>query len=250
MDPDVISETLAALSTPTDAYNRRKHVSTLRGVRGVVDGELARVIAAAWHEQRPSLPDDGYHLQHLFSTSFEDGLVAIGLLAAAAPDHPHEALDIGLDWLEFLDDVVTADALGWYVLGPAALAADAADQVLERTVQHSKEEARRAGVMAALAMVPARVEGPAAAAVRERLGTRHVRFVEEPLSPVVTRWADAFLRDESPAVRKAVRRLVREWGKADPEAVVAWADAVSGGFPGLIHDEVERARRRAERQQS
>jgi hypothetical protein len=244
MDEELISETLEALSTREHAKKRGKHVRTLRGVRGVPDGEVARVATAAWLETRPT-PSDSDALTALFGTAFEDGLVAIGLLAAMVPDSPEDAYDLGLEWLERIDDVNTADALGWLVLGPGALATGELKDLLSRARQSGSHNVRRAVVAAAFAMTPALVTGPAAAPLRARLGVKTVRFMDSAQSDWLTVWADAFLRDEAPAVRKAMRRLLREWTGSDPKAVVEWADAVRGGLPKMLRAEVDRARRKA-----
>lgn len=250
MDPDLLSETLEALSSDQDARKKGQHVRTLRGLRGVPDGEVAQVLAAAWHEERPTLPDDAWALNQLYGSAHEDGLVAIGLAAALVPDRPREVLEFGLDLLDRVDDLETADALGWVLLGPAALACDALDLLLARTRDHDHEAARRAGVVAGLAMTTGTVRGPAASALRERLGTKRVQLVDRALSDHLATWADAFLRDDSPSVRKGLRRLLRLWTKGDAPAVVRWADRVGGGLPKLLKKETDRARRRAERESS
>jgi len=247
MDPEMLSETLEALSSRGAQRARGKHVHTLRGIRGVPDGEVARVLAAAWYEDPPHLPVDAGDLRQLYGTAFEDGLVAIGLLAATVPDTPREALEEGLDWLDRVDETATSDALGTLVLGPAALVTGALDELLAETMRHGRAEVRRAGAIAALAFLPVPIQGPAAAALRERVGERRVQHVAEAHSDVIAGWLDAFLRDESPLVRKALRRVLREWSGADPEAVVAWADTVHGGLPKILKAEVDRAARRARR---
>jgi len=245
MDIDLLSQALEAASTKALAKTRGREVRTLKGVRGVPDGETASIAAAAWREQKPSLPDDEDDLSQLFGTAFEDGLVAVGLLAAMLPDAPMDVFDIGLDWLSRTDDGATADALGWLVLGPGALAANLPQsRILDVTRRANHPAVRRAGVMSAMALTGERIEGPAAAPLRERLGSRMVRFVDAPDSRRIAEVCAAFLRDEDPMVRKALRRLVRTWGGVDPEATVAWGRGTAGGLPRLIRDEILRLERK------
>lgn len=245
---EVVSETLEALSDGETARKLRKQVRTLRGVRGVSLGEVARVTASTWEEVEPRLPDAGPALTALFGTAFEDGLVAIGLLAACVPDAPAAALAVGLDWADRVDDVGTADALGWLVLGPAALLAGEPLDRLRPLLGHARPSVRRAAVMAGMAWLPHPIEGPSAAAVRGRLGQRSVQWVDAPQSALLTELADRVLRDEAPEVRKAMRRLLRTWTDSDPAAVAAWHDRwmAHGGLPRLLSDETKRAKRKAE----
>jgi hypothetical protein len=244
MDESLISETLDALSDGDTARKAAKQVTTLRGLRGTSPGEIARVGAAVWQDDRPTIEDD-QALSRLFSTAWEDGLVAIGLLAALVPDGPAECLDIGREWLERLDDNATADALGWLVLGPA-FAASGADETRLDTLaadlrQHPHPSVRRAVVAMALAFLPIPIQGPSAAPLRERFGEKTLQFVAEPLSPLVHVIAHRFLRDEDPGVRKALRRLLREWVKTDPAAVIHWTSTVRGGLPTMLSAETKRA---------
>lgn len=245
MNADDISAALEEASTVEMARKRRQHATPLRGIRGTSDGDVARVLAKAYKATPAKLPDHEAALDGLFGTAFEDGLVAVGLLAAAALDAPHDALDLATEWLDRVDDVATADAIGWLVLGPAGLTAGRLDEVLEHTRRHAHPDARRAGMAAALALTPAMVEGPAAAALRERLGERAIRFVEAPANDALAAFATGFVRDEAPTVRKALRRVVRAWTDADAAAVAAWGASVKGGLPKMIGEEVDRARRRA-----
>lgn len=248
LDIETLADALDALSTGDQARKKGQHVRTLRGVRGVPDGALARLLSAAWHEQRPRFPDDAVEIRNLFFGAHEDGILAIGLLAAVLPDDPEEAVELGLDLLESVDDTHTADALGWLVLGPGWLACG-------RPVHHlvglastfSRDSQRRAIAMSALAWLPEPLEGPAAAALRERTGQKVIAFSSEPGSEAVSEIVDGLLRDESPAVRKALRRVLRAWGQADPEAVTRWAASVRGGLPRILQSEVKRAQRRSER---
>lgn len=244
---EVVSETLELSSDETTARKLRRQISTLRGLRGVPHGELARIAGSVWQAARPTLPDAADALNQLFATAWEDGMVAVGLLAAALPDTPAEALELGLDWAERLDEHATADALGWLVLGPAALLSGKPLEALEPALAHERSAPRRAAAMAAMAWLPTRIEGPAAAPVRARLGQRHVQWVDAPRSDLVAPLLDRLVRDESPEVRKALRRVLRTWADSDAEAVVAWGDRWrgAGGLPRILSGEVERAGRRA-----
>jgi hypothetical protein len=245
MDPAVISELLETLADHETARRTAKSVQTLRGVRGTPVGEIARIASAVWQEERPTLPQSEDDLSELFSSAYEDGLVAIGLLAALGPDHPEDALRIGREWLERTDDIHTADALGWLVLGPACLGSDTPMVRLAKAYQnHGRVAVRRATVTMGLAALPVRIEGPSAAPLRAKLQIKQVRFVNEALSEHVAGLCTRHLRDATPGIQKPLRRLLREWVKADPEAVVLWAESIQGGLPKLLRAEVKRARSR------
>ncbi len=244
---DIVSETLEAMSSADMAKKRSRQVMTLRGVRGTPMAEIAQIAAAAWQESPTSL-DDADDLSTLFATAWEDGLVAIGLLSAALVDSPEDGLELGLDWADRVDDVATADALGWLVIGPGSLLSNRpVVRVTKGLRGHRRPAVRRVALMAAMAHLPVPVEGPAAAPLRARLGQARAQFVDTPLSPAVAELVSATLRDEAPPVRKALRRVLRTWGKTDPQAVADWGDAVRGGLPKLLRAEVEKARRRAAR---
>jgi hypothetical protein len=248
MEEALISQALEAVADRRTAQTLQKSVRPLKGVRGVPTGEIARIAAAAWKDQPVVIDDDREGLSRLFHAAYEDGLIAIGLLAAALPDDPDAALDLGLEWLKTVDDLFTADALGWLVLGPAILATQSPpSELIEPAKALDHHAPRRAAVSAGLAWTPQRLEGPAAAPLRARVGERHLRFVEETHSTFVDALACAFVRDEAPSVRKAMRRLLRAWTSGDPAAVVQWADGVRGGLPKLFKEEVDRARRHAAR---
>jgi hypothetical protein len=248
MEEALISQALEAVADRRAAIAIQKSLRPLKGARGVPTGEIARIAAAAWKDHPVRIDDDREGLTRLFQAAYEDGLIAIGLVAAALPDDPEEALDLGMEWLRAIDDVSTADALGWMVLGPALAATGTSPEKLIDAAEELDHPApRRAAIAAGLAWTPLRLEGPSAAPLRARLGERHVRFVDQTLSGHLAMLADAFVRDEAPAVRKGLRRMLRAWANTDPAAVVEWAEQVRGGLPKLLKEEVDRARRAAAR---
>jgi len=180
----------------------------------------------------------------LFHTAWEDGLVAIGLLGGCVPEEPEQAFDLGRSWLEQTDDLATADALGWIVLGGASLLTD---KTLDTFYRHTHVLVRRAVTMAGMAWTSAPMEGPSAAALREKVGIRTVRWTEHSHDAKLASLCHSMLRDEAPAIRKALRRVLRAWTGDQPAAVVQWADDVRGGLPKILRAEVERARRTVKR---
>jgi hypothetical protein len=249
MDESLVSETLDALSDAATARKTARNVNTLRGIRGTPQSEIARVGNAVWQDDRPSLQAEDA-LTRLFMAAWEDGILAVGLLAALVPDGPAEALDIGTDWLARIDDMLTADALGWLVLGPAFLASGADPERLRTFLEPLKgthPAVRRAGVAMALSFLPIPLEGPAVAPLRARHQAPQISFVEEAVSPLIAVIADRFVHDESPAVRKALRRVLKSWVKADPAAVVDWQATVRGGLPKILSAETRKARNKVDR---
>jgi hypothetical protein len=248
IDPDDIARLLDEASTEEGARALRQQVQPLRGVRGVASGAVARIAADAWKKGGIALPADEDSLSTLFGQAWEDGLVAVGLLAAATPDRPDEALDVGMGWLDRVDDVLTADAIGWLVLGPAVLAGKAdLREILSELRSRDHAAVRRAAVAMGLAMTTERLEGPSAAPLRERLGTKEVQFVDNALSDRLGLLADTFVRDEDPGVRKGLRRVLGAWAADDPDAALDWVRNVRGGSPKMLREEIEKAVRKAKR---
>ena len=244
MNPEAIAETLDLLADPGAARRIGKHVRPLKGVRGVPMAEVARVATAAWRERRPRLPRDSPELDNLFSVAWEDGLVAIGLLAAVVVDAPDDALDLAHNWVHRIDDLHTADALGWLVLGPAARLTDQLEATWTELRHHAHPAARRAALATGLCLLPIALEGPSAAPLRARRNSPKLKLTEE-VDPRLRTLFDLYLRDEAPSSPKMLRRLLKAWVREDPGAVVTWAEAVRGGIPKLLGDEVRRARKKA-----
>lgn len=249
LEPDVVAELLEAFTDSAVARKRAREVQTLRGVRGVPTGEIARIAAAVWVDSTPSVHDESA-LTRMFGTAWEDGLIAIGLLAAALPDAPAEALDIARDWADRIDDRSTADALGPLLLGPGLLATGQDPvKALGGLLHHRRPAVRRAAVMAGLAMVPDELKGPEVAPLRARMGTDGVMFVTQAQSPALRALANATLRDKDPSVIKALRRVLAAWSVHDPDAAEDWMSAVKGGVPKIIKEAVTKGARKGRRRQ-
>jgi len=238
MDADAISDALELLSTHDHARARGREVDTLRGLRGTPDGEVARIAASTWLDSRPKWPRDRDELDQLFGTALEDGLVAIALLGGLLVDDPAGAYELGLDWLEKVDDVLTADALGTVILGPGLLATGAAADLLAVARAAPRPHPRRAAVLAALPATGRPVKGPCMSVLRERSGEKHIRFVAEPRTDILSTLMSTFVRDTSPVVHKGLRRVLREWRKADKAAATDWANNVPGGIPKTLRAEL------------
>lgn len=247
-DAEIVSEMLEALSDRDTARKRGKHLKPFRGLRGTPVSEVTRTAAELWRSERPKLPGDAEELHTLFCTAHEDGLVAIALVAALVPDEPFEALELGERWLEMADDVETADALGWLVIGPALVASG--EPVLEGLGQHArspKAHARRAAVMACMALLAVPVEGPCASALRERIGQRQVAIVEQPWTPLVLQLIEQLVRDSDPHVRKALGRVGRTLGELEPEQLSDFMEGIPGGIAKQLRGEWEKGIRRGSR---
>ena len=147
---EYVSDTLDALADSATARAALKQHQCLRGIRGVPMAEVARVGDAVWREDAPQLPASADELDQLFGAAWEDGLVAIGLLAACWSDDPEGALDQGLDWATRIDDIVSADALGWFVLGPVAMVTQQIGTLSSRLRSHPRDAVRRCAIMAAI----------------------------------------------------------------------------------------------------
>ena len=243
-----ISEALHAASDEHYARRISRHLSPLKGLRGVPSSEIVKVLVSAWKSQRLQLPRDGDALNRLFRAAYEDGLVAIGLAAAALPDAPDEVLDLAEGWLEVADDLETADAIGWLLLGPGLLATG------EPFVAHLRELLaepaairRRTAVISLMAALPVPVEGPSAAALRARAKQKKIAFVEEPMDALLEGVLPRAMKDTNPHVRKATARVMRTWAAFSPDAAEALLAAQPGGVNRTIREETEKGIRKGRR---
>lgn len=242
---------LADHATDEAASATRVHTRCLRGIRGVPQGTLAKLIAESWRGEPPELPRDNKAIDTLFGTAWEDGLAAIGLLAAALPQDPVAAAALGLSFAERTDDVLTADSLGWLVLGPLLARLPPGElsgftEALfgrEGLAGAERGMTRRAVFASALAFTPAEIEGPASAALRESQGARQVRMVDGIVPEQVGSILVRGVRDGDPAVQKVLRKVIKIWAEHDPESLVRWAPTVRGGLPRMLADEVAKVKK-------
>ena len=242
-----LSARLAKLSSREQARGRKKHISPLRGIRGVAGTGITEVINEGWKSGvHLDEPKDVDALHSLFTTAFEDGLVAIGLAAAALPDDPESGLRLARRWLAITDDIQTADALGWLMWGPALLSGAGKGPASLLDARDRDEYERRAAVLALLSALPVPIEGPAASGLRARLAMRRVAFVEAPLDELLAEVLPAFVRDDNPQVRKAVGRVAREWAACSPDAAEA-AVRDPGGLHRVLRNDLERGLKKGRR---
>jgi hypothetical protein len=241
-----ISRRLDQAAKDPVALRRMKQIQPLKGLRGVPLGEVASIAAEFYRREPACLPDDFEKLHNLFCTAHEDGLVAIALAAVAAIDQVDEGLDLAMRWLEMVDDLETADALGWLLIGPCLLAQGAGGELVGM-VKDDRPIVRRVGVMACMAALPVRVEGPAAACLRERAGERHIQMVEKASSHLMGKVMLFAIRDKDAHVLRAVARVMRGWGECDPEAVDAFLLETPGGIPKRLREQAEKGARKGRR---
>ena len=243
MDIHKISALLDENSDRGLATRKSQHVQPLRGLRGTPSGEIARLISKIWRKDSPPLFESADDLHRLFLTAHEDGLVAIGIAAAGLTDDADIALDLANRWLGMTDDVETADAIGWLLLGPGLLATGGAGTLTRQAKDH-RPMIRRAAVMACMAALPVPIEGPAAAGLRARVGEKHISIVDSPQSEVVGSVMNCTFRDTDPLVLRAVGRVLRTWGECDPDAVTAFLENISGGIAKRLREQAQRGIRK------
>ncbi len=245
IDTQDISKKLESAAKKDLAGRRMKHVQPLRGVRGTPHATVASVIAATWKQGQLDLAQDSESLLELFSTAHEDGLVAIGLVASLLPDAPQEALDLAERWIDLVDDVETADALGWMVYAPGlAAAGEPIGEVLCSYARDARPIVRRLAVMALMARLPMPLEGPCAAGVRERVGNRRALLIDRVDSKTMWSVCTAYIQDSDPLVRKALARVIRAWGQCEPAAVEEFLATIPGGVNRRIREEAQRGIRK------
>ena len=246
--PKHISAQLQSKTDADYARKRGKQIQPLRGLRGVPAREVVTVLVDTWKASPLDLPDEVGMVHQLFTTAFEDGLVAMGLAAALLPDAPFEVLDLADRWIETVDDVETADTLGWLLFGPAVLATrEPFVSSVREMLTHEHPMRRRVGVLACFSAMPVPIEGPSAAALRERLGQRRLAFVEAPLDELLTQTLPLVIRDEVPMVRRAVSRGLRTWATFSPDLVEQALAETRGGVPRYVRDEAEKGIKKGRR---
>ena len=142
--------------------------------------------------------------------------------------------------------LIRTDALGWLLLGPALVAQEAGDELCA-LVKDERPVVRRCAVMACLSVLPVRVEGPAAACLREHLGEKHIQMSDTANSELVVRVIRLAIRDRDPHVLRATGRVLRAWGEADPDAVSEFLTHEPGGVPKRLRALAEKGARKGRR---
>jgi len=247
LSASALSQSLSKAASGAKARGLKKHISPLRGLRGAPGTAITDAINRGWKSGvHLDEHDDVTQLKTLFSTAFEDGLVAIGLAAAALPDDPETGLALCHHWLSFADDIQTADALGWLMWMPALLSGAGKGPSALLDARSADPYTRRAAVIALLGALPVAIEGPAAAGLRARLDQRRVAFVDAPLDEILEEVLPPFLRDENPQVRKGVGRVVRSWASLSPDRAEAAVHA-PGGLHRVIRDELAKGLKKGRR---
>jgi len=247
-NPAVISAALQQRTDSSYARKRGKQIQPLRGLRGVPARDVVEVLVESWRASPLDLPDEAGPAHMLFTTAYEDGIVAIGLAAAALPDVPYEVLDLADRWIEIVDDVETADALGWLLFGPALLASNEPFvPAVKELITHEHPMRRRVGILACFSLMPTPIEGAAAAALRERLDQRRLAFVEEVMDDPLAELLPLAIHDRVPMVRKCISRAFRTWGTFSPDRVEEVIAGARGGAPRYLRDEATKGIKKGRR---
>lgn len=262
LDYTYYDQTLNAHANPRFAQKRGRQLQTIRGVRGVENAVLIELI----NESLPVvLEQHDATLNQLFGTAFEDGLIAISLLAVAGLENPSDALVLARHWLTFVDDVETADALGRVVIGPclwhqempgdAQWLAENHRELLREVVR--SPFAVRAMMMASLAWLPEPVPGVTGAGLRAAIEASKVAFVEEPQSEALTLVFRHFLGlknanapgflHETPMLRKTLLHALKLWACWDPDSVAQCLQESLSTVPRVLQQAVKKGERVFER---
>ena len=235
------------LSAHADSELSKKRTRALKVTRGI-RGAPARLIAELLEEDPTvDIETEIEQLHRLFMTAHEDGMIAIGLLSVAVLKEPELAAELAERWLGLIDDVESADALGWTVLGPLEL------QLAGANAQHYRQwpgvYAKRAWITSLMAALPEAPKGPHVAALRAHLGAEQVVFVDAPVQTLLQEAFPFFITEENHTLRKAIAALIRSWATFSPEAVSEVINAQRENLPRWLREPYERGERRYRRAQ-
>ena len=225
------------------ARKLRREVKSIKGIHGVNSRDLSSIIIDLFDTSGPTLLENLDQVDDLFGHSYEEGLIAVGLLAATLPDAPELCFELALSWLERVDEHQTADSIGWLLIGPGMLATRTpCSEVIQIVEQNDHPLAMRSAVISGLAALPEVVSLTAAAGLRARLGTPEIRFVDEAASTIVSELLTTYFKRAEPVVRKGVRRLLGAWTRCDQEAVIEWQQRAQqmGGLHKMLSTEIAR----------
>lgn len=188
----------------------KQQIQPFKGIRGVPFSVVAQLL-----DEDPTLDVESQseEVHTLFMSSFEEGLIAVGLLSVAVLTQPEQSWELAQKWLTLIDDVTTADALGKIVIGPCALLLNI--DIPSEIENHQSAFAKRALLMSLCAYVPEPPKGPWVSALRSHLQSEQIIFVEEAQTHHYATLFTYFLKEEHPLLRKAVIQLLQLWSSHD-----------------------------------
>jgi hypothetical protein len=188
----------------------KQQIQPFKGIRGVPYATIAQLL-----DEDPSvdIESQSEELHSLFMGSFEEGLIAVGLLSVASLTHPSDSWELAQKWLTMVDDIITTDALGKIVIGPCALQLNI--DIPKELQINNKVYSQRALLMSLCSFVPESPKGPWVSALRSHLQSEQVIFVDKPMTHHYQSLFPYFLKEEQPQLRKSIIYLIQLWSSHD-----------------------------------
>ena len=216
----------------------RQQIQPFRGIRGIPFSVIAKELD---EEYTVTLPEQSEELYSLFLQSFEEGLIAIGILSVAALSQPENSWELVQRWLPMIDDVITSDAIGKIVIGPCALQLNL--DIPNLISEYENVYAKRALYMSLCAFVPSPPIGPWVSALRSHLQSEQIIFIEKPITHHYEHLFSQFLKMEIPLLRKAIVHLVQLWSTFDLLSIDKKIQNHPQNLPNWLKKSYEKGRR-------
>ena len=231
-------ESLKISEDQTVYKNLRKQIQPFRGIRGIPYSVIAKELDEEYTLQ---LPEQSEEIYALFLQSFEEGLIAIGILSVASLTQPEDVWEIIQRWLPMIDDVITGDALGKIIIGPCALQLDL--DIPNLISEYDNVYAKRALYMSLCAFVPSPPIGPWVSALRSHLQSEQIVFVEKPATHHYECLFSQFVKTEEPLLRKAIIHLVQLWSSYDLVSLDKKIESHAQNLPKWLKKSYEKGRK-------